>query len=162
MDVVFLQEDSYIVVMLWAIGYELLFSVGDSILRVLFVQQVGNWYKVLFEMVFLFDFIYFIILVEQVIKGWIFFNDYIVEVEVCYVLEIVYVYEIRNEVNSNFIFCQGWVLFKDCYNFVFIFLEDRIEMVVEGVEFIVNYYKYVVLAFIFFLLVGIVFYFSKR
>lgn len=54
------------------------------------------------------------------------------------------------------------MLFKDCYNFVFIFLEDRIEMVVEGVEFIVNYYKYVVLAFIFFLLVGIVFYFSKR
>ncbi|MEQ8705868.1 MAG: winged helix-turn-helix domain-containing protein [Phaeodactylibacter sp.] len=161
-DAAFLQEDSHIAVTLRAIGHELLLSVGDSTSRVLPVQQVGNRYKVPFETAFPLEPTHLTTLVEKVTAGRAFPSDYIVEVEACNALEIVYAYEIRDEANSNLIPCQGRALPKDCYNLVFTFPEDRMEVATGGSAPLANYYKYAALAFIFFLLAGTVFYLSKR
>lgn len=161
-DAAFLQEDSHLEVTLRTIGHELLLSVGDSTSRVLPVQQVGNRYKVPFETAFSPDPTHLTTLVEQVTAGRAFPSDYIVEVEACNALEIVYAYEIRDEANSNLIPCQGRELPKDCYNLVFTFPEDRAEMNTENSLPPTNNSKYSALAFLLLLLAGAVFYLSKR
>lgn len=163
-DAAFLQEDSHIAVTLRAIGHELLLSVGDSTSRVLPVQQAGNRYIVPFETTFPLDPTHLTALVEQVTAGRAFPKDYIVEVEACNALEIVYAYEIRDEANSSLIPCQGRELPTDCYNLVFTFPEDRTEMAAKdsGQMPAANIYRYAAWGFLLLLSAGAVFYFSKR
>ncbi len=163
-DAAFLQEDSHIAVTLRAIGHELLLSAGDSTSRVLPVQQAGNRYKVPFETTFPLDPAHLTALVEQVTAGRAFPKDYIVEVEACNALEIVYAYEIRDEANSSLIPCQGRELPTDCYNLVFTFPEDRAEMAAKdsGEMPAANIYRYAAWGFLLLLSAGAVFYFSKR
>lgn len=163
-DAAFLQEGSHIQVALRAIGHELLLSVGDSTSRVLPVQRSGNRYKVPFATSFPLDPAHLPALVEQATAGTAFPSEYIVEVEACNALEVVYAYEIRDEANSNLIPCQGRALPKDCYNLVFTFPESTAEMAVKGSTQIpfANVYKYMARALLLLLLAGAVFYFSKR
>lgn len=120
-DAAFLQEEGHIQVALRAIGHELLLSIGDSTSRVLPVQREGNQYKVPFAATFPIDPAHLTALVERVTAGTAFPRDYIVEVEACKALEIVYAYEIRGDASSDLIPCQGRALPEACYHLVFTF-----------------------------------------
>jgi hypothetical protein len=133
-DAAFLQEEGHIQVALRAIGHELLLSIGDSTSRVLPVQQEGNRYKIPFATAFQLDPAQLTKLVKEVTATIAFPQDYIVEVEACNALEIVYAYEIRGHSSSDLIPCQGRALPNDCYNLVFTFPETPAGNTVEEMD----------------------------
>lgn len=133
-DAAFLQEDSHIAVTLRAIGHELLLSIGDSTSLVLPVQQEGNRYKIPFATSFQLDPAQLTKLVKKVTATTAFPQDYIVEVEACNALEIVYAYEIRDHSSNDLIPCQGRSLPDDCYNLVFTFPQTQVRSTVEEMD----------------------------
>lgn len=124
-DAAFLQEARHIQVALRAIGHELLLSIGDSTSRVLPVQREGNQYRIPFAANFPIDPSHLTALVERVTTGTVFPSDYIVEVEACKALEVVYAYEIRGDASNDLIPCQGRALPEARYNLVFTFPDAR-------------------------------------
>jgi hypothetical protein len=131
-DAAFLQEDGHIQVALRTIGHELLLSIGDSTSRVLPVQREGNQYKVPFAATFPIDPAHLTALVERVTAETVFPSDYIVEVEACNALGIVYAYEIRGDASSDLIPCQGRALPEACYYLVFTFPEIPVASTVKA------------------------------
>ena len=106
------------------IGHELLTVVGDTVSRVMPIEQIDQHYKIPFEADFRIDPDDLVATVKRVMAKSGVATNYLVEVEQCETKVVVHSFEIRNTIYAGIIPCVGRVLPEDCYNLLLTILGD--------------------------------------
>jgi DNA-binding winged helix-turn-helix (wHTH) protein len=109
------EDDSHLKVAMRMIGHQVLLNCGDSTSLVLPIEKVENRYKIGFgsEIVIIPDELEEI--VNNVIAKYNLAEHYYVEVEHCETKELVYSYEVKQDIDSEMMPCRGRDLPLDCY-----------------------------------------------
>lgn len=110
------RDQQHTVVVLRSIAHELLLSSGDSTSLVLPVQEVMGRYLIQFDTELTINPNDLSILVDSVMQRTQLASSYIVTVEKCDTVEVVYTYEVGYRDTLDIIPCKGRALPKACYN----------------------------------------------
>lgn len=116
------KEERHIRVAIRMIGHEILLRLGDSVSRVLPVEKVGDRYKLRFESDFEFVPDVLVSVIDSVVVLTGIAKSYLVEVEECQTLKVVYSYEIGNSFRSDVVPCRERIQPSGCYNLLFTIL----------------------------------------
>lgn len=116
------KEDRHIMVAIRMIGHEILLRSGDSASRVLPVEKVGDRYKIRFESDFQFVPDELVSVIDSVVMLTRIAKSYLVEIEECQTLKVVYSYEIGNSFRSDVVPCRERIQPSGCYNLLFTIL----------------------------------------
>jgi DNA-binding winged helix-turn-helix (wHTH) protein len=116
-------NEQHIGVSMRLIGHELLLNSGDSVSRVLPIEQKENQYKIKFESPFQFDPAKLVKTVNEIIEGKNIAKSYLVEVGQEGTDKVIYSYEMANSESEDLIPCGGRVQPKDNYNLSITILE---------------------------------------
>jgi len=115
-------EERHIRVALRMIGHEILLRSGDSVSRILPVDKEGDRYKLRFESDFQFVPDELVSVIDSVVMLTRIAKSYLVEVEECQTLKVVYSYEIGNSFRSDVVPCRERIQPNGCYNLLFTIL----------------------------------------
>jgi hypothetical protein len=116
------KEDRHIRVAIRMIGHEILLRSGDSVSRVLPVEKEGDRYKLRFESDFQFVPDELVSVIDSVVMLTRIAKSYLVEIEECQTLKVVYSYEIGNSFRSDVVPCRERIQPNGCYNLLFTIL----------------------------------------
>lgn len=115
-------EERHIRVAIRMIGHEILLRSGDSVSRVLPVEKEGDRYKLRFESDFQFVPDELVAVIDSVVMLTRIAKSYLVEVEECQTMKVVYSYEIGNSFRSDVVPCRERIQPNGCYNLLFTIL----------------------------------------
>lgn len=101
------------------VGDQMLLRSGDSSSRVLPIEKDSNTYRLSFQNEFALHPDDLIFIVDSIMALRDFVQAYVVEIEHCNSMEVVYSYAVSGVDSSNLISCRGRALPKDCYKVLF-------------------------------------------
>ena len=105
------------------IGHEILKATGDTVSRVMPIEQTDQHYKIPFESEFGIDPDDIVSTIKHVMAETSVATNYLVEVKQCETEKIVYSFEIRNGTYAGMIPCAGRLLPEDCYSLLVTILD---------------------------------------
>ena len=103
------------------VGHELLLSYGDSVSRILPVQKIGNRYKVAFDSTHNFNAEKLVLTVEKIALKTELPKNFVVEVERCFEQNLIYSYEVSEDLNTDLVACQTREHEEGCFDIYFSF-----------------------------------------
>lgn len=124
-------NDKHVEVGMRMIGHELLLDYGDSTSRVLPILADGNKYGVQFESELGIDPMSLGLIVGRVMEDQEIATHYFVEVEECTTGDVVYSYEVGQEVDTNFVPCGTRPQPLGCYG-IFITVIESVHPIVAS------------------------------
>lgn len=116
-------NEAHIKVALRMVGHQVLLSSGDSVSRVLPIEQEGDHYKIQFESDFYFNPSVLSVTIDSAMALSNIATAYLVEVQECDSGKIAYSYEVGNAVESGIIPCGTRPQPAGCYNLLITLLE---------------------------------------
>lgn len=116
-----LADEKQLEVSLRMIGHQLLLSSGDSSSLVLPLIKEDKSYRIQFENDFALKPTELVRIVDQVIYEAGMASEYVVEVEDCDSMQVVYAFKVNNATNSDIVPCGGRDLPKGCYSILISF-----------------------------------------
>lgn len=124
-------EEAQIKVAMRTIGHQFLLQSGDSVSRVLAVEQVNGRYKIEFSEEFQFDPSDLVTTIDGVVQKTGIASNYLVEVEACESSNTIYSYQIGGIGTSDLIPCGGRMLPQNCYKIFFTILDVKAADITE-------------------------------
>lgn len=118
------KEQRHIEVSMRMIGHQILLNSGDSISRVLPIENEKDRYRITFEYPFEFRPDELVVTIDSVVKETKMTQSYLVEVEDCKTGKVVYSYEIGHSVKTDVIPCGTRKQPKACYNILISILDS--------------------------------------
>lgn len=120
-----LHDEKQIEVSLRMIGHQILLNSKDSTSRVLPILKEKDRYRIQFESDFVLNPEELVSTIDRVVRETGISKSYIVEVEECETLEVVYSFQVDDIVKSDIIPCKGRVLPKSCYNLLITIIKPK-------------------------------------
>lgn len=107
------------------IGHEVLMKTGDSTSRILPIQKINNRYKIAFDTIFKLHPEELVSIVDQQVKSTHLSSHYIIEVQGCRTIEVVYSYESAGSISDENIHCKGRDYPRSCYEIWITFFDPE-------------------------------------
>jgi hypothetical protein len=118
------QEPQHVEVSLRMIGHQVLLSLGDSISRVLPIENTDRGYKIAFESEFAFNPEDVAAVIDSVVAATRISNHYIVRVETCEKQFVIHSYEVAPEQKDDVLACGTREQPKRCYAIFMVMLDS--------------------------------------
>ena len=116
-----IADEKQLEVSLRMIGHELLLSSGDSTTRVLPLVKDEDGYRIQFANDFALEPNDLVTITDRVLSKSGMVSEYVVEVEDCDSMQVVYAFKVDNTTNSDIIPCSRRDLPKGCYSLLISF-----------------------------------------
>jgi hypothetical protein len=116
-----IADEKQLEVSLRMIGHELLLSSGDSTTRVLPLVKDEDGYRIQFANDFALEPNDLVTITDRVLSKSGMVSEYVVEVEDCDSMQVVYAFKVDNTTNSDIIPCRRRDLPKGCYSLLISF-----------------------------------------
>ncbi|MCF8258802.1 MAG: helix-turn-helix domain-containing protein [Flavobacteriales bacterium] len=123
-----LRDRQHSMVAMRAVGHQLLLSAGDSHSRVLPIEQEANGYRIRFDTTFSFDPDRLVTIVDSVMRQSGIATAYLVEVQQCSTLQVVYSYSVNPAIGPGAVACRSRPLPADCHTLFISFAESKAVM----------------------------------
>lgn len=118
------EEKQQIEVVMRTIGHEVMLAHGDSISRILPVDKQGDQYFIQFDTEFVFQASKLINAIDKVVKQTDLVKNYLVEMRECHSNNIIYSYQVIEEIDHNTIPCGLREQPKTCYILQILILDE--------------------------------------
>lgn len=117
--------EQHALVVMRMIGHKVLLYTGDSVSRVLPIENEAGRYKIQFETDFQFNPSRLASIIDSAVADTKIADNYIVEVEECATGQVMYSYEIGNPVNKDIVPCRAREQPTACYSLYITILDKK-------------------------------------
>jgi hypothetical protein len=116
------------------VGHQLLLSMGDSHSRVLPIEPQANGYAIRFDTSFALDPDGLVSIVDSVMQMSGIASEYLVEVQQCSTLQVLYSYAVKPSIGPEAVACRSRPLPEDCHTILISLTEPKTVLAAERAQ----------------------------